>query len=143
MLNENIELLKFIYQNSKMGLEAVFQLLKIIEEGEIKKHLLIEQEEYFLINQKAEYLLNYLGYEEEDLAWYEKFRSYWTIQMETLVDKSDSRIAQMLIIGSVMGIIDAKINLKKYKFADDNVLELMEELRKMEENNVKILYNLL
>ena len=143
MLNENIELLKFIYQNSKMGLEAVFQLLKIIEEGEVKKHLLIEQEEYFLINQKAEYLLNYFGFEEEDLAWYEKFRSYWTIQFETLNDKSDSHIAQMLIIGSVMGIIDAKINLKKYKYADDNVLELMEELRKMEENNVTILYKLL
>ena len=142
-MDETIELLKFIFQNSKMGLEAAFQLLQIIEEGEVKKHLLVEQEEYFVINQKAEYLLNYFGFEEKELTWYDKFRSYWTIQFETLTDKSDSHIAEMLIIGSIMGIIDAKKNLNQYKCAEQTVIELMEELRKMEENNIRILYNLL
>ena len=59
------------------------------------------------------------------------------INLQTLTDKSASHIAEMLIIGSNMGIINAVKNLKKYKNAEPSIIDLMNRLLKFEEDNVQ------
>lgn len=59
------------------------------------------------------------------------------INMQTMTDNSASHIAEMLIIGSNMGIINAVKNMKKYSDAEPTILKLMERLLKFEENNVQ------
>ena len=59
------------------------------------------------------------------------------INMQTLTDKTASHIAEMLIVGSNMGIISAIKNLKKYQNADSGIRKLMERLLKFEEDNVQ------
>lgn len=59
------------------------------------------------------------------------------INIQTLTDKSTSHIAEMLIIGSNMGVIDAIKNLKKYENAKKEINELMDRLLKFEEDNIK------
>jgi len=61
------------------------------------------------------------------------------IDMQTLVDKSTSHIAEMLIIGSNMGVIDAIKNIRKYKLADPGIINLMEKLKAFEESNIILL----
>ena len=58
------------------------------------------------------------------------------IDMQTLTDKSSSHIAEMLMVGSVMGIIQALRNIRKYNDADKDVLDLMDRLLKFEERNI-------
>lgn len=41
-----------------------------------------------------------------------------SISMKTLTDKTPSHISEMLIQGSMMGIIDATKNIKKYSETD-------------------------
>jgi len=53
------------------------------------------------------------------------------------MDKSTSHIAEMLIIGSTMGVIDAIKNIRKYQSAEPNIISLMERLLRFEENNIE------
>ncbi|MPN51594.1 hypothetical protein SDC9_199242 [bioreactor metagenome] len=59
------------------------------------------------------------------------------LNIQTMMDKSPSHIAEMLITGSTMGTIDAIKNIKKYKDAEPSILELMNDLKKFEENNIE------
>lgn len=135
-MNGNIELLNYIYQNSQMGTNTIKQLLDIAEDAEFKSLLKSQYDDYKGINDTAKSLLNENGYDEKGIGSFEKMRTYLMINMQTLTDKSSSHIAEMLIIGSNMGIIQAIKNIGKYKNANPKVLNLMEKLKAFEENNI-------
>ena len=46
------------------------------------------------------------------------------VNIQTLTDKSSSHIAEMLMVGSNMGIINAIKNLKKYSDAEQSIKAL-------------------
>lgn len=137
-MNGNAELLNFVYQNSEMGVITINQLLGIIkDDNEFKNHLESQLNEYKEINNEAKRLLNENGYDEKGIGSLNKIKTYLMINMQTLIDKSASHIAEMLMIGSNMGIINAIKNIKKYNNADSHIIQLMEKLLKIEENNVQ------
>ncbi len=57
------------------------------------------------------------------------------INMQTLTDKSTTHIAEMMMIGSTMGIVSAIRNLNDYSNADNNIIKLMETLKAFEEKS--------
>ena len=135
-MSGNVELLNYIYQNSQMGTDTIKQLLAIVQDAEFKGQLQSQYNEYNGIHETARSLLNDNGYDEKGISAFEKIRTYLMINMQTLTDKSSSHIAEMMIIGSNMGVIDAIKNIKKYKDAKPEILSLMERLREIEENNI-------
>lgn len=142
-MNGNAELLNFIYQNAQMGTETIRQLADIVKDKEFITHLKTQYQEYKEIVEQARNLLNQNGYDEKGINAFEKLRTYLMINMQTLTDKSASHIAEMLIIGSNMGVINCVKNLKKYSNADKNIRDLMDRLLKSEENNIQQLKNFL
>jgi len=138
-MNGNVELLNYIYQNSQMGTDTIEQLLNKVEDTEFKNQLQSQYDEYKEIHETARNLLNKSGYDEKGIGAFEKMKTYLMINMQTLTDNSTSHIAEMMIIGSNMGIIDAIKNTKKYKDAEPEILSLMENLKAFEENNVSML----
>ena len=138
-MNGNAELLNFVYQNSQMGVDTISQLMGIIKDGEFKKHLASELQEYQEIQTTARALLNKNGYDEKGISMLDKIKTYLMINMQTLNDKTPSHVAEMLIIGSNMGVIDAIKNINQYQEAEQKIISLMEKLLKFEENNIKTL----
>ncbi|MCK9480056.1 MAG: hypothetical protein M0R40_11255 [Firmicutes bacterium] len=136
-MNGNTELLNYIYQNSQMGVITLKQLSDITESGELKTCLESQLSKYQEINNTARSLLNSHGYDEKGINAFEKIRTYLMINIQTLTDKTPSHIAEMLIIGSNMGVINAVKNLKKYPHAEDSIINLMDKLLKFEENNIQ------
>jgi ubiquinone biosynthesis protein COQ9 len=134
--NGNAELLNFVFQNSEMGMNTTKQLIGIAHDADLMKQLSRQTREYERFNQKAKKMLNEHGFDEQGITRMDKAKTYMAINMQTLADKSASHISEMLILGSNMGIVDAVKNLKKYKDAEPGVKCLMEDLRKMEEDNV-------
>ena len=62
----------------------------------------------------------------------------WTgIQMNTLTDKSNSHIADMLIQGTTMGIIEGRKLLNQNPNIDEEVRQVLNTFVKMQENNVE------
>ena len=128
-MSADAEMLNFIYQNSQMGVETLNQLIPMIE---------AQLKEYEQIHEEAKKLLNRHGYDEKGIGALEKIMAYLMIDMKTLMDKSSSHIAEMLIQGSNMGIIDAVKRINQYeKEAEKEVTALMKRLLKFEENNVE------
>lgn len=142
-MNGNAELLNYIYQNSQMGTETLRQLMDIAEDSVFRSQLQDQFEEYKKINSECKKMLEDRGYDEKGIGSMEKISAYLTINMKTLMNKSSSHIAEMLIQGSNMGIIDAIKNIRKYKEADKDIIKLMEDLLKHEEKNVNDLKSFL
>lgn len=136
--NYNARLLNFIYQNSQMGVDTITELMDITKDDTFKNHLHAQLKEYRKIHDRAAQMLEANGFNEEGLSAFEKIRTYLMINFQTLTDDSVSHIAEMLIIGSTMGVIDAIRNVRIYKDkAEPDILQMMEYLRNFEENNVE------
>lgn len=137
-MSADAEMLNFVYQNSQMGVETLNQLIPMIDNEAFKKRIEAQLKEYEQIHEEAKKLLNRHGYDEKGIGALEKIMAYLMIDMKTLMDKSSSHIAEMLIQGSNMGIIDAVKRINQYeKEAEKEVTALMKRLLKFEENNVE------
>ena len=137
-MSADAEMLNFVYQNSQMGVETLNQLLPMIDNEAFKKRIEAQLKEYKQIHEEAKELLNRHGYDEKGIGALEKIMTYLMIDMKTLMDKSSSHIAEMLIQGSNMGIIDAVKRINQYeKEAEKEVTALMKRLLKFEENTVE------
>lgn len=136
-MNQEAELLNFVYQNAQMGVETIHQILKAVEHEGLKKQLQRQMEEYEAFQKEAEGMLEQNGYDEKGIGSFEKIRTYLMVNFQTMTDRTTSHIAEMMMIGSNMGVIQAIKNLKKYDNVDKNVKDLMERLRKKEEQNLE------
>lgn len=141
-MNDNVKLLNFIYQNSQMGVETIEQLEKIVEDKDFKRYLKEKYEGYCKIHKDAKEKLNSHGYDERGIGSFEKIRTYLMINMQTLTDKSTSHIAEMMMIGSTMGIINAIRNIADYNHAKKDIIKLMETLKLSKKNHMEICKNL-
>lgn len=137
-MNADAKLLNFIYQNSQMGVDSLKEILPMIEEGDFKDGLDAQLKEYQKIHQEAAKKLNSAGYDEKGINTMEKMMSYVMIDIKMMVDSSPSHVAQMLIQGSNMGIIDAQKKIHEFEGkADKEVIKLMKHLQEFEEKNVE------
>lgn len=137
-MNQNAELLNFIYQNSEMGVETLNQIIEIVENPSLARQLESQRSAYKQIHQKSKEMLNENGYDEKAISTLEKISAYIMINLKTLTDKSDTHIAEMLIQGSNMGIIDAAKKINEYEnSAEKNIISLMKKLKKYEEENAE------
>ena len=136
-MNQEAELLNFVYQNAQMGVETIHQILKAVEHEGLKKQLQRQMEEYEAFQKEAEGMLEQNGYDEKGIGSFEKIRTYLMVNFQTMTDRTTSHIAEMMMIGSNMGGTQAIKNLKKYENVEKNVKDLMERLRKKEEQNLE------
>jgi hypothetical protein len=134
-MDGNKEMLNYIYQNSQMGVNTIEQLVKISEDAKFKDYLDSQLKEYKEINHKVMEIINRMGFEEKGIGTLGEISTYMMINMKTLMDKSTSHIAEMMINGSTMGIIQATKALKNHHDTDKNIVALMEKLIETEENN--------
>ena len=135
--NTNAKLLNFIYQNSAMGVQTITQLLDITDDPALLHQLEHQLEKYRSFHSEAKHRLMSFGFDDEGLTNFEKLRTYIMISVQTMADRSSQHIAEMLITGSNMGIIDAIKNLKHFPNAEKDIRGLMDELLKFEEDNVQ------
>lgn len=135
-MDGNTELLNYIYQGSLMGTETIRHLLNIVSEEEFAKVLKSQYKEYEEINKEAMNLLHKEGKEEKDIGKTQEVMSSIMIELKTWKDKSSCHIAEMMMQGSLMGIIEAIKKKNRYKGEDQDIINLMDRLLKFEENNM-------
>ncbi|MFV0518876.1 MAG: hypothetical protein ACK5LY_01255 [Lachnospirales bacterium] len=137
-MTKEVEFLNYIYQNAKMGTDTLKQIVDISEDRTFRNELKSELEEYENIVKEAIELFEKLEVKEKEISLFDKIETYVTINLKTIKDKSNQNIAEMLIIGSNMGIINSIKNINKYKDCiEKEILTLAEKLLDTEENNIK------
>ena len=142
-MNENNELLTYIYQNAKMGVTSCTDLIRILngKDNKIKKIVEGELKGYENFVKKAEKLLKENKIEQpKDKGMITDLMTKMGMNMELMKDNSDSRIADMLIKGFTMGNIDIQKKIDRFKDdADKEILKLAKELLEFGKVNIDLL----
>lgn len=137
MNDRNTEFLTKIYQNAKMGCDSISYVSEKSKDEDLKQSLLKQHEQYSNVAQDAAELLNEKGEPAKDKNPMSKAMLWSGVQMNTLADKSSDHIAEMMIQGSMMGVIDLSRDLKRYSDTDSSVQKLGEKLIDIEEKNIQ------
>lgn len=143
-MNCNAELLNYLYQNSQMGTETLPKILERAVGKEFREHLQKQLEGYRSFHKKAEDMLNQNGFEEKEISGLQKMQTDLMLKIQTMMDSSDSHLAEMLIQGSNMGVTEAVKKMNQYEnCAEKDILTLMKELQRFEERNIEKLKSFL
>lgn len=142
-MNENNEMLTYIYQNAKMGVNSCTDLIKILngKDNKIKKIVEGELKGYENFVKKAERLLKKNKIEApKDKGIMADLMAKMGMNMELMKDNSDARIADMLTKGFTMGNIDITKKIDRFKDdCDKDILKLAHELLEFGKVNIDLL----
>ena len=117
-MNETVQLLQDVVRNARTGQDAVEQLMKKAEEGRMRDELIREKEDYAVTRRESEEALRNAGGSAEPTGALEKAGMWMGLEMETLTDRSDAHIAEIVIQGATMGVIEMTKALNTYDGAD-------------------------
>lgn len=142
-MNENNELLTYIYQNAKMGVKNCTNLIQILnsKDNKIKKIVEGELKGYEEFVKKSEKLLKKNKIEDpKDKGIVADMMAKIGMNMELMKDNSDARIADMLTKGFTMGNVDIEKKIDRFEDdADPDILKLAQELLEFGKKNIEIL----
>ena len=139
-MDKNVELLEYIYQDADMGVKSLTNLINAINNKGNKIKKLVEEKlkGYEEILKKSKKLLKDYQAEPKSKGLKADLGSLMGIKMELMKDNSDARIADMIIKGFTMGIIDAEKRIDKYKKeVDRKVLNIAKEIKEFQEQGIK------
>lgn len=135
-MNE-ISILKEINKNTKMGMDALTMVTDKSQDDKFIKLLNKQHNEYQNIYDRTQELLVQNKEQLEDTPAMQKVMSWFGIQFNTLNDKSNSQLSEMLIQGNSMGIIKGTKLLNNEVFTDDQIKNILSDFIRLQEKNVE------
>lgn len=135
MLNET-QLLNHIYQTAEMGVDGIQSVLQYTDEPKLVKSLHNQMQEYQKLQNSAGAMLHARGKEPKGISPMVKMSSEAMSTMKTMLDHSATKIAEMMIQGSTMGITKSLRTIRDCELKDNDVRELADKLLKTEEANI-------
>ena len=141
-MDENNELLMYIYKNADMGVKSTTKLIKLLNtrDNKIKKVVEGELKGYENFLKKSKALLKKYKVSPKGTSIVAEISSSIAMDMEFMKDNSDAKIADILIRGFTMGNIDIDKKIEKYKKdANKDILNIAKELKRFGEINIELL----
>jgi len=139
-MNENNELLEYVYQTCDMGKNSLTDLLKALNNKDNKIKPIIEKQlkEYEKYYQRAKKLLKENKVTPKTKGPFTEMMSKMGISMNVMKDNSDSAMADMIMRGLTMGTIEMEKKIQDYeKTADKKIIKLAKEVLEFQENNIE------
>ena len=137
LLEQEMKLLEAIVKCSEMGQGTLDRLSEINENGVFADTMRIQRGEYSAIREEAARLLAGMGEDPGQLSAFEKLSTAVGITMNTLTDKSARHMAEMLIQGSTMGIVDLTKAIRDNPGAGENAHQLADRLLRSMQRDVE------
>lgn len=134
--NVDLDLLEKTYQNASIGITALKAVMDKVDSREMNKELHRQLRDYRDIADKSRNQLLANGTKVKEQSFYIKTIMKGNVKMNILMNPSDSRIAQMVIQGSTMGVTQMTKLLHAKRDADGISTEIAKELIKKEEDNI-------
>lgn len=136
-MDDNTELLNIIVKTAKMGHNSLLQLVDVTDNEAFKGSLRIQLKAYDIICHEASVYLEQYGTQPEKQSEMARVGVYLSIKMKTATDKTTRNIADMLIQGSNMGIIEITKALKDFPSAQSDTIALANNFINMQQRNVE------
>lgn len=138
-MQKDYDLLTSMYQNCQTAIQSINDIEGSVQDEELRAELREELEHYQDFAQKCQQLVGSGDKSLADNNIFEKARLWTSIKMTTLTDKSTRHLAEMLLLGTVMGTLQCYKDLSDFKDASKDLLELCGKLLQMEESHFNYL----
>lgn len=139
MSEENINALDEINKGAFMGMDALNFILEKVEDPGLKSILDEQYKDYKKIAKEIETVYpKYDDDEPHETSTMNKVMTWFGIEKKLFMESSDSKIAELLLQGVNMGIIEGKRILNN-KVIDKKVHDIVQKYVDMQEEHVEIL----
>ena len=132
----DIEILREINQNSKMGMDSLSTVIKKVGDHDFKNLLNAQHDEYQNIFDRTQELLVKHNAQIKDTPNMQKAMSCLGIEFNTASDSSNSKISELLIQGNDMGIIKGTKLLNTYSFMNKEIKNILSDFVRLQEKNI-------
>ena len=137
----DVEVLEDIYKNEKMGSDSILKVMPKASNEKFRAALTCQLSGYERFSEKAREMLSERGYKAKEENPMTKLWASNGVAMNTMVDSSDSHLAQMVVEGSTMGVTDTLKLLRESENSGvtEKTLKMMRDIISFEEKNVEIM----
>lgn len=132
---QNSNFLNELYRNTGMGINAINTLVTKTDDDNLKKDLETQLHQFRAIEVDVENEIEQRGIQTEPVSKAGKAGLWSSIKMNMMIDKTPSHIAQMMIEGANMGIIDLTRALHENSMADAQIKSIASRLLEVEKQS--------
>ena len=138
MEEKNLKILKEIHKATKMGMDSISFVSEKLDDNKLKDNLSFQYTQYGQVMDRVNKLYENYGEIPEDKNVMNTIMGWTGVQMNTLKDKTPSHIAEIMIEGTTMGIIEGRklLNNEAEQVSKD-VRDLLNNFVTFQENNVE------
>ena len=138
-MEENINALDEMHKGACMGMDAIHFILDKVEDESLENVLKKLYQDYKDSAREIEEIYpKYNNDEPHETSVINKTMTWYGIEMKTMNDKSNSKIAELILQGLNMGIIEGRKILNN-KNIDGEVNSIIDKYVTMQEKSVEIL----
>lgn len=136
-MDNNRYILNELNKGIKMGMDSISNVSEKVQDDRFKEDLKYQYDEYNkILNEVNQELTNYNDFPKE-LNPMQKAMGWMGVEMNTITDKSNSKIAELMLQGINMGIIEGVKLLNQNPDADEEVKNVLNKFIKFQENTVE------
>ena len=140
MENKNLNILDEVNKGATMGMDAISYVSEKVEDNDFKQVLDTEYNKYKDISNRVNNLYdNYSSKEPHETNAMNKMMTWYGIQMKTIVDDSTSKLSELLMQGTNMGIIEGRRLLNQNQNIEPDVKNILNDFVVMQEDSVETL----
>ena len=140
MENQNLNILDEVNKGATMGMDAISYVSEKVEDNDFKKVLDTEYNKYKDISNRVNNLYdNYSNKEPHKTNAMNKMMTWYGIQMKTMVDDTTSKLSELLMQGTNMGIIEGRRLLNQNQNIEPDVKNILNDFVVMQEDSVETL----
>ena len=136
----NVKVLDEVNKGATMGMDAIHYILNKVGDEKFKKVLDVEYGKYQEItNRVNEIYSQYATKEPHETNAMNKMMTWYGVNMKTMNDQSNSKISELLMQGTNMGIIEGRRLLNNNPSVDTQIKQILNDFVVMQEDSVETL----
>lgn len=140
MENQDLNILDEINKGATMGMDAISFVSEKVSDNSFRKVLDTEYNKYKKISEKVNDLYsNFSAKDPHETTPVNKMMTWYGIQIRTLTDDTTSKLSELLMQGTNMGIIEGRRLLNQNPNANLNVKNILNDFVVMQEDSVETL----
>ncbi len=140
MENQNLNILDEVNKGATMGMDAISYVSEKVKDENFKGVLDTEYNKYKDISNRVNNLYdNYSDKEPHETNAMNKMMTWYGIQMKTMTDSTTSKLSELLMQGTNMGIIEGRRLLNQNNNLEPDVKNILNDFVVMQEDSVETL----
>lgn len=140
MENQNLNILDEVNKGATMGMDAISFVSEKVTDNTFKEVLDTEYNKYEKISERVNKVYeNYSSKEPHETTPMNKAMTWYGIQMRTMTDDSTSKLSELLMLGTNMGIIEGRRLLNQNPHAAQDIKSILNDFVVMQEDSVETL----